>query len=161
MAHRFPHTAPLPLLLATVFLLTGCARSNPYLRGYSGETRAQLEEEAQVRVFGVNREDPLAMNVFEFAHQDAMADHTLLGTATIISARSLRDAAAAQAAREIGADVVLYNFAYMNSTVETDYDTHYHNRKHDDHYHHDRHTTRTDRTRHWYEYRAFFFQTSE
>ncbi|MEM9416582.1 MAG: hypothetical protein AAGA29_14070 [Planctomycetota bacterium] len=151
----------------TALLLVGCANINPYLSGYSGTSLEPLDEEADVRVFGANREDPLAMKVFEFAHQDAMADHTLLGTSTIVSARSLRDRTAAQAARELGANVVLYNYAYRTTTVETHTSTHYHRHEHGDrddddhHVHYVPHHTRTDRTRHWHEYRAYFFVAGE
>jgi hypothetical protein len=154
------HPRPLRLLpLVAAVLLVGCA--NPYLAGYTGDTRAPLHEDAPVRVIGANREDVLAMRVFDFAYSDAIAQQTLLGSSTIISTQGLRDGVAAKAARELGADTVLYTFAYVTSTVETDTTTrysHFHDDGNNRHYR-DIERTRSDTTRHWFEYRAYFFVT--
>lgn len=155
-----PHPRPLRLLpLLAAVLLVGCA--NPYLKGFTGDAAAPLPERAPIAVIGGNRADPLVMQRFDAAYADATAKHTLLGTSTIISASALRDADAAEAARELGATLVLYTFAYVTSTVETDTTTHYSN-YHDDgnnrHYR-DIERSRSDTTRHWFEYRAYFFVT--
>lgn len=137
---------------ATV-LLIGC--SNPYLDGYTGQAAAPLPDHAPVAVIGANRADPLQMRDFNQAMDQAKAKQQLLGTSSIISASQLRDTVAAEAGRELGASLVVYNFQYMHSTVERDTQTYrrYNRSNHD--YYYDRRSFET--TRHWYEYRAYFF----
>lgn len=101
------------------------------------------------------------MERFDAAYIDAELTYELIGSSTIVSGSKLRDAAAAEAGRELGAALVLYNFGYLTSTVETERNT-YDSSDHDDHHgvdHHYRHTERssTSSTKHWYEYRAYFF----
>jgi len=134
-------------------LMVGC--QNPYLGGYTGEREAPLAEEHPVLVVGVNRADPVQWQSFN-QQLNAMRDqHALLGSATIVSGSLLRDTVAAEAARELGATRVYYSFAYLDSTVERQSDEYYHRGSNSDY---DRFERRTyDTTRHWYEYRAYFF----
>lgn len=156
---KHPAPAALRLLpLLAVLLSVGCA--NPYLGGFTGDADPPLPEDAPVAVIGANRADPLAMAEFDDAYAHAKDHHTLLGTSTIVSGNALRDAVAAEAGRELGATLVLYSFAYITSTVETDTSTYYRHRDDDNnrHFHDVERTERTDRTRHWFEYRAYFFR---
>lgn len=147
------------LLVIAALLLAGC--SNPYLKGFTGDAGTPLAEDAPVRVVGANRADAGQMRAFESAHADATARHTLLGTSTIVSGNSLRDSVAAKAARALGANLVLYSFAYIDSTVETDRTNNHDTYDHDNHRSHGRSYSYTSTTRHWYEYRAFFYRASE
>ena len=102
------------------------------------------------------------MAEFDAAYAHAQERHTLLGSSTIVSGGALRDDAAAEAGRELGATLVLYNFAYITSTVETDSSTYV--PRHSDnntHHYHNVERTQSDRTRHWFEYRAYFFHAGE
>ncbi|XAM01156.1 hypothetical protein OT109_07165 [Phycisphaeraceae bacterium D3-23] len=146
------------LLALTTLLSVGCA--NPYLKGFTGDAGPALAENAPVQVIGANRADAEQMRVFETAHADAKQRHALLGSSTIVSASSLRDGVAAEAGRELGADLVLYTFAYVTSTVEIDRTTNHHTYDYDNHRHHGRSHTTSSRTRHWYEYRAYFFRAT-
>ena len=136
-----------------VLLLTGC--QNPYLGGYTGERAAPLDEGAAVEVVGVNRADPIAWQSFNQQLSAAQDSYQLLGSSTIVSGSLLRDGVAAEAGRELGATRVFYSFAYLNSTVERQTDETYHRGSSSAY---DRFERRTyDTTRHWYEYRAYFF----
>lgn len=146
---------PLASTLGLLLLLGGCAY-NPYLDGYTGQTTGALPEDAPVAVIGANRADPLQMRDFDQAYDDAQAAQQMLGSSTIVSDSRLRDAEAAHAAREIGASLVLYNFVYLDSTVERDTQTYERYSESDDRYQRERRSF--DTTRHWYEYRAYFFK---
>jgi len=140
-----------------IFFTVGC--TNPYLAGFTGQANPPLGEGARVEVIGANRQDARSIASFDAAYAEAERTHRLLGSSTIVSGTRLRDPAAAEAGRELGATLVLYNFGYITSTVETDptYPS-YHRRNHgvDDHYHHLERSGRSS-TKHWYEYRAYFF----
>lgn len=138
-----------------LLLLAGCS-NNPYLDGYTGQTTGPLPEDAPVAVIGANRADPLQMRDFDQAFDDAETGQQMLGSSTIVSDSRLRDAEAAKAAREVGASLVLYNFAYLDSTVERDTQTYERFNHSDDRYQRERRSF--DTTRHWYEYRAYFFK---
>lgn len=139
-----------------LLLLTGCS-NNPYLGGYTGQTSGPLPKDAPVAVIGANRADPLQMRDFDQAYQSAEAGQQMLGSSTIISDSRLRDAEAAAAAREVGASLVMYNFSYLDSTVERDTQTYERfSKSSDDRYQRERRSF--DMTRHWYEYRAYFFK---
>lgn len=156
MTRPFKHIA-LGMLALTALLLVGCA--NPYLKGFTGEPGTPLAEDAPVEVFGANRGDAAQMDRFEAELSQARARHTELGNSTIVSAGSLRDETAAEAGRELGATLVLYSFGYVTSTVETDRTTRHHTYDHDNHRHHGHSYDTTSTTKHWYEYRAYFFRT--
>lgn len=150
------HQAKTYLLLAlTALLHAGCA-TNPYVKGFSGQAGTPMPEDAPVAVIGANRADPLQMRDFELALSDARANQLMLGSSTIVSATPLRDAEAAEAGRELGATLVLYNYSYLDSTVERDTQTYRRHSRNDDEYYHERRSF--DTTRHWYEYRAYFFK---
>lgn len=134
-------------------LLGGCA--NPYMRGFTGHAGLAMPDDAPIAVIGANRADPLQMANFDQALADAQASQRLMGSSTIVSAAPLRDAVAAEAGRELGASLVLYSFAYLNSTVERDTREYHRYSKANDEHIHERHSS--DSTRHWYEYRAYFF----
>lgn len=141
-------------LIFPALLLVGC--TNPYVEGFTGSAGVPLHEDAPVAVIGANRADPLQMRDFDQAMADAQAQQHMIGSSTIVSASRLRDAEAAEAGRQLGATLVLYNFAYLDSTVERDTQTY---RRYDssrDRYYDERHSY--DVTRHWYEYRAYFFR---
>ncbi|MEM1211442.1 MAG: hypothetical protein AAGI68_04005 [Planctomycetota bacterium] len=133
----------------------GCA--NPYVQGYSGERLTPLPAEVPVRVIGADEADAVAMRRFEAGQRSAAERGRLLGTATAVTDAVLRDAVAADAARQLGADTVLYRFGYLNATVETDVYESFERRRDDDGKK-TRFTRRViDRTRHWFVYRALFY----
>lgn len=146
-------TTPFATLALAVLLLAGC--TNPYLSGFTGNTGQPMPKDAPVAVIGANRADPLQMRSFDQALEDAQANQQLLGSSTIVSAAPLRDAVAADAGRQVGATLVLYNFAYLNSTVERDTQSYRRYDKADGTYYDERRSS--DSTQHWYEYRAYFF----
>lgn len=147
------------MLALTGLLLVGCA--NPYLKGFTGEPGVPLAEDAPVQVFGANRADATQMARLEAELAEARASHIEIGNSTIVSARLLRDGAAAEAGRELGATRVLYSFGYVTSTVETERTTRHHTYDHDNHRHHGHSYDTTSTTKHWYEYRACFFRVRE
>jgi hypothetical protein len=138
---------------AAVLLLAGC--TNPYLSGFTGQAGVPMPNNAPVAVIGANRADPLQMRRFEQAMADAKANQQQLGSSTIIAASPLRDTVAADAGRELGATLVLYNFKYLNSTVERDTQSYRRFDRSNDTYYDERRSW--DTTQHWYEYRAYFF----
>ncbi|MFN3166603.1 MAG: hypothetical protein ACE37H_06010 [Phycisphaeraceae bacterium] len=144
---------PFATLAAAVLLFTGC--SNPYLSGFTGAAGVPMPDNAPVAVIGANRADPLQMRRFDQAMADAKAGQKLLGSSTIVSASPLRDTVAADAGRELGATLVLYNFKYLNSTVERDTQSYRRFDRSRDTYYDERRSW--DTTQHWYEYRAYFF----
>lgn len=149
-------TQPMRLLsfsLAAALLLTGC--TNPFVEGFTGTRGVSLHEHAPVKVVGADREVERQMKRFDEAMIVAEADRPMLGSSTIVSATPLRDETAVEAARELGASMVVYNFAYLSSTVERDRRS-YRRYDHDtgDYYHE---YSSFDSTKHWYEYRAYFF----
>ncbi|MFI4861564.1 MAG: hypothetical protein ACIAXF_12895 [Phycisphaerales bacterium JB063] len=146
----------LPLL--AILLAVGC--TNPYLKGFTGDAAVPLGKDAPVQVIGANRDDAEQMRRFEAAKAQADREQVLLGTSTIVSASSLRDEVAAEAGRELGATHVLYSFAYVTSTVETDRRTDHHTYDYDNHRSHGRSYSTTSTTRHWFEYRAYFFRSN-
>lgn len=156
-SHAMKTTFLTALTLFTALLNTGCA-SNPYLNGFTGQAGLALPEDAPVAVIGANRADPLQMRDFDQALADAKANQRMLGSSTIVSSSPLRDAAAAEAGRELGASLVLYNFVYLDSTVERDTQSYRRYNKSDDSYYHERRSF--DSTHHWYEYRAYFFKNA-
>jgi len=141
------------LLCLFAVLLMGC--TNPYVAGFTGEDAMPMPDDAPVAVIGANRADPLQMRRFEQALADARKGQRMLGTSTIISATPLRDDVAAEAGRELGASLVLYTFAYLNSTVERSTQHYRRYSKSEDRYYDERRSYES--TRHWYEYRAYFF----
>lgn len=143
------------LALSAVLVLTGCM-GNPYVDGFTGQPGLALPEDAPVAVIGANRADPLQMRDFDQALAAARANQRVLGSSTIISASPLRDAEAADAGRTLGASLVLYSFEYLDSTVERDTQSYRRYNKSDDTYYYERRSF--DSTRHWYEYRAYFFK---
>ena len=137
------------LLLA----VAGC--KNPYVSGYTGDRALALPEGTPVQVLGANRADPIAMQAFDDQLAQARATRQMLGSSTIVSASPLRDEVAAQAGRQLGATGVYYSFAYLDSTVERQTDEYYRRSAASEY---DRFERRTyDTTKHWYEYRAYFF----
>ncbi len=140
--------------IAAALPLAGC--TNPYLDGFTGRAGVPLPKDAPVAVIGANRADPLQMRSFDSAMTDAEAGQERLGSSTIISATPLRDSAAADAGRQLGATLVLYNFAYLDSTVERDTQSFRRYNSSDGGYEYERRSH--DSTRHWYEYRAYFFK---
>jgi len=146
----YHHIQVQPMLVKTTAViacllphLIGCA-GNPYIDGFTGQTTGPLPDDAPVAVIGANRADPLQMRDFDHAYADAKAGQQLL-----------RDADASEAARHIGASLVLYNFIYLDSTVERDTQSYQRFSKSGDTYYRERRSF--DTTRHWYEYRAYFF----
>ncbi|MEM9021839.1 MAG: hypothetical protein AAGC44_14885 [Planctomycetota bacterium] len=143
----------LPALSLLTALVVGC--QNPYVGGYTGERAGPLEDEAAVLVIGANRADPVQMQSFNRELNLVQDRYRLLGTSTIVSASLLRDPVAAEAARTLGASRVFYSFAYLDSTVERRSDETYHRGSNNAFDRFERRTYET--TRHWYEYRAYFF----
>lgn len=140
-------------LCLIALLLVGC--QNPYVAGYTGERVVPLADDAAVSVVGVNRADPVAWQFFNRELDTTRDRYRLLGSSTIVSGSQLRDSVAAEAGRELGASRVYYSFAYLDSTVERQTEETYHRGSSSAY---DRFERRTyDTTRHWYEYRAYFF----
>lgn len=142
-----------PVIVLLCLLLTGCG--NPFLVGYTGDRLDPLPDEMAVLVYGANRNDRVAIDLFNRRLNLARQEHRLLGTATIVSASSLRDQSAADAGREVGATSVYYSFAYLDSTVERQTTERYYDSPNSEYERFERRSS--DTTKHWYEYRAYFF----
>lgn len=141
--------------LAALLFLVGC-QSNLYVAGFTGQPSMPMPDDAPVAVIGANRADPLQMRQFDQAIFDAKANQRMLGTSTIVTSAYLRDVEAAEAARQLGASLVLYNFVYLDSTVERSTQEFRRFSEDDNTYYDERRSF--DTTRHWYEYRAYFFK---
>ncbi len=126
-----------------------------------------MPDDAPVAVLGADADDPQQMKAFTAALEKARRSATPLGTSSFVRSATYRDAAAANAARQLGANRVLYTFAYQNATTEHSPQPGYafpvNTHGHYGTAHSDRNltvitaptTTRT--TRHWWHYRAYFF----
>ena len=151
----------IPTLAIAALVMVGC--TNPFVSAYTGDQRLQLADDAEVQVVGADRDDPNQAERFNRALAEARANHKELGSSSFITSSRLRDAHAEKAARELGADLVFYNIAYDGRTTELDsFGPRYSYRYRHGHYgfyaYPRRHYTRT---RHWYQYRAYFFDSSQ
>ncbi len=139
----------------------GCA-ADPFVRGHTGPRAQPLPEAAAVSVLGADAEDPTQMDSFDAALAQARASATPLGTSSFVAGGAFRDEHAARAARRLGANRVLYTFAYRTATVEQTQSPGFgfpvHSRAGDDSvFVYNPPTTDSD-TRHWWQYRAYFFR---
>lgn len=154
-------------LALAALLMVGC--NNPFLSAYTGEQRAQLDEDAPVRVTAIDTDDPEQAGKLKEQLDDARTSHQQLGTASFISSHNLRNQHAADAARKLGADLVIYAKAYRNTTTEIESFGPYHgfHYRHYGHCHYGYHgyygyhRRSYARTKHWYQYRAYFFDSGD
>ncbi len=157
-------------LLALAFALAalaGCA-TNPFVQAHTGPRETKLTKDAPVEVLGFDLGDPQQRDAFDAALERTRQAATPLGSASFISSATLRDQAVAHAARQLGANRALYTFAYRNSSTEYDTQPGYAfpsttGRVHASSDPGDTFLiisgpTVTTTTKHWWLYRAWFFQ---
>ncbi len=138
--------------------LTGCV--NPFVAGYSGQTRPALPDTAEVITYGAHESDDRAMVQFNETYDNAQRDGwQRLGSASFLSSSTLRDPAAAAAGRQLGARLVLYTYRFSHETLThhtSNTCTHRSDNCGRDRYHTCTYRTWTSPT-HWYRYHAYFF----
>ena len=161
------HACSILSLAFALATLAGCA-SNPFVQAHTGPRKTKLTKDTPVEVLGFDLGDASQQDAFDAALEQAQQAATPLGSASFISSATLRDQAAAHAARELGAHRVLYTFAYRNSSTEYDSQPGYafpttSGRVHASSDPGDTFLiisgpTITSTTKHWWLYRAWFFR---
>lgn len=156
-------------LTCVLFLtvVTGCA-TNPFISGHTGPRQTALPKDAPVRVLGADADDAEQIEAFDAALEQARQTATPMGVSSFVAGGTYRDAHAAQAARQLGANRVYYTFAYRSATVEQTQNfgygfpvhTHAGSGSDDTVFIYSAPTTDSD-TRHWWQYRAYFFLATD